>query len=170
MQAPWMKTAEAELGVKEIKGAKKNEPRILEYLKTVGKFLTDETAWCSAFANWVMAQSGYNGTHKANARSWLNWGYPIPTPTYGCIVIFKRGKSSWQGHVAFYVESEGTNLKVLGGNQGDAVSVKPYPKSRVLGYRWPVPVGQVITRDSRGRVVSSNYIEGMTITASPTPK
>jgi hypothetical protein len=26
---------------------------------------------------------------------------------------------------------------VLGGNQGNAVSIKPYPLERVLSYRWP---------------------------------
>jgi len=123
-----MKIATDELGVKELKGKKKNNPRILEYLRTVGKFPTDETAWCSAFANWVMLQSGHRGTLKANARSWLNWGYPLKVPTYGCIVVFKRGNSNWQGHVAFFLGFEGSKVKVLGGNQGDAVSVGRYPK------------------------------------------
>jgi hypothetical protein len=26
---------------------------------------------------------------------------------------------------------------VLGGNQGDAVSISPFSRGRVLGYRWP---------------------------------
>jgi hypothetical protein len=29
------------------------------------------------------------------------------------------------------------NLMTLGGNQGDQVSIRPFPMSRVLGYRWP---------------------------------
>ena len=29
------------------------------------------------------------------------------------------------------------NLMVLGGNQGDAVSIRPFALSRVAGYRWP---------------------------------
>lgn len=28
------------------------------------------------------------------------------------------------------------NLMVLGGNQGDAVNIKPFAVSRVLAYRW----------------------------------
>jgi hypothetical protein len=26
---------------------------------------------------------------------------------------------------------------LLGGNQGDRVSVRAYPRKRLLGYRWP---------------------------------
>ena len=29
------------------------------------------------------------------------------------------------------------NLIVLGGNQSDMVCIKPFERSRVLGYRWP---------------------------------
>ncbi|HEY8267918.1 MAG TPA: hypothetical protein VIG34_04575 [Xanthobacteraceae bacterium] len=29
------------------------------------------------------------------------------------------------------------HLLVLGGNQGDAVSISPFPRGRELGYRWP---------------------------------
>lgn len=28
-------------------------------------------------------------------------------------------------------------LLVLGGNQGDAVNVRSFPRERVIGYRWP---------------------------------
>jgi uncharacterized protein (TIGR02594 family) len=164
MDAPWMKIAKAELGTKEIKGAKKNCTRILEYLKTVGEFKTDETAWCSAFANWVMQQAGIRGSGRATARSWLHWGYGTHHPEYGCIVVFERGNSTWQGHVAFYIGQEGKHILVLGGNQGDAVSVHSYPKSRLLGYRWPYPVGRVLTRDAAGHIIHQENIEGMVIT------
>jgi len=44
------------------------------------------------------------------------------------------------------------------------------PKRRLLGYRWPIPVGQLITRDLHGRVINSEPIEGTVITASSHPK
>ncbi|MGL5096996.1 MAG: TIGR02594 family protein [Planctomycetia bacterium] len=141
MEATWMEIARAELGTKEFVGTKNNNPRIMEYLKTVGPFKNDETPWCSAFVNWVMKQVGQPGTDLGTARSWLKWGLPLAAPEYGCITVFKRGDSTWKGHVAFYVGQEGSYLKVLGGNQGDAVSVAKYAKSRLLGYRWPgVPI------------------------------
>jgi uncharacterized protein (TIGR02594 family) len=164
MDAPWMNIARGELNQRELAGAKNNNPRILEYLATVGHYPTDETPWCSAFANWVMRQSGLRGTGAANARSWLQWGYPIANPEYGCVTVFKRGKSSWQGHVAFYWGQEGNTLLVLGGNQRDSVSIGRYPKKNLLGFRWPNPVGEVVTRDAGGRVVGRENIEGMVIT------
>jgi hypothetical protein len=35
------------------------------------------------------------------------------------------------------VESKPTSVFLLGGNQGDRVSMKAYPNSRVLGFRVP---------------------------------
>jgi uncharacterized protein (TIGR02594 family) len=72
-------------------------------------------------------------------RSWLNYGKPLSKPVLGCIVVFWRGsKTGWSGHVGLVVGlDKAGNLMVLGGNQGDMVSIKPFGKERVLGYRWP---------------------------------
>jgi hypothetical protein len=40
-----------------------------------------------------------------------------------------------EGHVGFYVGTEGGNLRKLGGNQGDNVSIVSYPADRVIGRR-----------------------------------
>ena len=53
----------------------------------------------------------------------------------GCIAVFERKGG---GHVGFVVGTdERGRLMVLGGNQGDAVTIAPFDKSRVLGYRYP---------------------------------
>jgi hypothetical protein len=52
-------------------------------------------------------------------------------------MIFKRGASSWQGHVAFYVSESATHYTCLGGNQGNRVSISRYPKGNLLGARMP---------------------------------
>ena len=58
-----------------------------------------------------------------------------PKPAYGCIVVFERQGG---GHVGFVVgQDKQGNLMVLGGNQGDAVNIKPFAKSRVIAYLWP---------------------------------
>jgi hypothetical protein len=51
--------------------------------------------------------------------------------------VLSRGKSSWQGHVAFFDREEGGRLVCLGGNQSDRVCFAPYAKSRLLEFRWP---------------------------------
>ena len=43
-----------------------------------------------------------------------------------------------KGHVGFVVgRDQHGNLMVIGGNQGDAVTVKPFSTDRVLSYHWP---------------------------------
>jgi len=48
-----------------------------------------------------------------------------------------RGNSSWQGHVGFLVGIDGNRIKVLGGNQRDAVTIASFPISNVIAWRWP---------------------------------
>jgi uncharacterized protein (TIGR02594 family) len=142
---PWMPIAEAEKGVFEIPGTA-NNPRVLEYLHATTNLdatatSKDETPWCSAFANWCLAQAGCEGTKSALARSWLDWGQAIDMPVRGCIVVFVREVVF--GHVGFYIEETETEIKVLGGNQQNPetkifeVSEKYYPKANLLGYRVP---------------------------------
>jgi uncharacterized protein (TIGR02594 family) len=142
MVPPWLEIAEAEIGVKEIHGPDAN-PRIVEYFTATSYGATsDEVAWCSAFANWCMKKAGIPGTGSAAAKSWLNWGKMLDIPVRGCVVVFDAPDpaEAWQGHVAFYYgesQSNASNVMVLGGNQGNEVKVAPYPKSRIMGYRWP---------------------------------
>ncbi len=134
---PWYEIAKGELGEKEIPGDMDN-PRIVEYGESVDLEVSDdETPWCAIFVNWCLKKVGQEGTNLATARSFLDWGVGIEYPTKGCIVVFKRGNSSWQGHVGFYVEENNTYIKVLGGNQSNSVKYSWYRKSDLLGYRWP---------------------------------
>jgi uncharacterized protein (TIGR02594 family) len=133
-----MRIAEGELGQAEIPGAEHN-PRIIEYhAMCTLKATDDETPWCSSFANWCVYHGGYVGTRRANARSWLDWGYALTQPTEGCVVVLQRGSSPTAGHVGFFM-GDGRNgmIKLLGGNQGDRVSVAEFRRSDVLGFRWP---------------------------------
>ena len=128
---PWMPIALAEEGIKEFPGNGDN-PRVVEYLKSTNldapSAANDETPWCSAFANWCVERSGFEGTDSAWARSWANWGKKLTNPRRGCIVVFKRPPNPASGHVAFYVGQTATQIKVLGGNQSDAVNISSYPK------------------------------------------
>ena len=103
------------------------------------------TEWCAAFVNAVLQESNIvsltNTGHRnpLAARSWLEWGESVDTPRAGDIVIFPRGKNTWQGHVGFYVDSVIKNDKeyyrILGGNQNDSVSIVQYKASNALGIR-----------------------------------
>lgn len=134
----WVAIATGEIGTREATGSGDN-PRVVEYLRSTNldapMASQDETPWCSAFVNWCVERSGSAGTDSAAARSWLKWGVATNAPETGCVTVFERGVTS--GHVAFFVSRTAAKIKVLGGNQGDAVCVAEYPATRLLGYRLP---------------------------------
>jgi len=123
-----------ELGQAEMPGTESNS-HITEYLKTVGQPGQDEIPWCSAFINWVLLQAGIQPTRKANARSFTSWGQELTKPELGCIAVFSRGQSAWQGHVAFFLDETEYGIVCLGGNQQNRVGIQVYPKTRLLTYR-----------------------------------
>ncbi len=97
------------------------------------------TAWCAAFVNWCLAQADAPKLGFATAKSWLDFGTPLPDPVYGCITVVRPGRAtgSTTGHVAFYCRTQGSRIELLGGNQGDAVTKSMFAADNVLGYRWP---------------------------------
>lgn len=134
----WYALALAERGVKEAPGAA-NNPKVQAYYRDAGHpgVRHDSVPWCAAFVGALLKRAGLKGTGKLNARSYLAWGKKLEAPKQGCIVIMSRGRSKWQGHVAFFDRWERDRLVCLGGNQSDRVCFASYSKARVLGYRWP---------------------------------
>lgn len=134
-----LEEAEKHLGVEEWPGAKHN-PAVLAYFEASGNAWVkdDETPWCAAFVNAILAILGLPTNGKLNARSFLEYGEPVSLANVrpGDIVVFWRGSpNGWQGHVGIVVSINGDKVMVLGGNQGNKVSIAPYPMSRVLGFR-----------------------------------
>jgi uncharacterized protein (TIGR02594 family) len=133
-----IKKAFEEYGVKEIEG-RGDHPQIIRYFNEIGydgEKLKDETAWCSAFANWVAKITGYEYSGRLNARSWLKVGEKVEEPQFGDVVVLWREKrKSWNGHVGFYVRQTNRYIYILGGNQRNSVCIKAYSKERLLEYR-----------------------------------
>jgi uncharacterized protein (TIGR02594 family) len=135
---PWMKFALQDFNKGELDGPVFRNPRFLDYIETCGMYEGDEIRWSSAFANWCMRRAGLRGSERAHARSWLSWGWALPAPVYGCVVVLWRETPvSGVGHVGFYVGRQGSHLWLIGGNQTNSVSIKPYSAHRLLGVRWP---------------------------------
>ena len=139
---PWLKRAFTEVGVHEIEGSKSNRD-IERFLQSTVEgppgHMADEIHWCSAFVNCMIEEATLlEGTNSVAARSWLKFGKRTKDPVRGCIVVFSRpnnGPNS--GHVAFFLRKTGDKIRVLGGNQSDAVSIRDFPESRLLDYRLP---------------------------------
>lgn len=156
----WLEIAEREVGVTE-KSGKATNARITEYFAVAGhrEVKDDETAWCSAFVNYCMEKAGQKGTLSLAARSWLRWGKHCE-PTPGCIMVWKRGSSTWEGHVNILKEilPKGGYLCV-GGNQGNQVSERTFLKKNLLDSRWPSTMGT-------SRTVKASAVGGMSTLGS----
>lgn len=134
-------TVVAEAKKWEGKHAKKNKQELKSLFASTGQGPVDpvHTPWCAAFANAILRREGYDGTDSLMARSFLSWGMRTADPKEGDVVVLKRGRSQWAGHVGFFVGYEWYDgvkyVKVLGGNQNKEVSVAYFPASQVIGYR-----------------------------------
>lgn len=136
VEAPWMEHARAAIGVKEAPGAASN-PTVLQYYADAGvPQSSDAIPWCSAFCGAELKAAGYKPSGSLMARSYLDWGQKLDKPRKGCIVVLKRGAPP-SGHVGFLEAWNSHSIKVLGGNQSDAVTIASFSRATVLGYRWP---------------------------------
>ncbi len=137
INSKWIAAARGEIGISEKEES--NHPRIEEYFGTTNCPSCDvtEDGWCSAFVNWSLKQAGIVGTNDAAAEPWMRWGIEPETPVPGCVVVLKK-EGQW--HVGFYMgtsENNDSRIRVLAGNQSNAVNVKTWPKAKVKGYRVP---------------------------------
>jgi uncharacterized protein (TIGR02594 family) len=147
MKPHWLLEAEKELGVHETAGPKANA-RIMRFWSDAGlvehlavRTQGDETPWCAVFVGAMLARCGLAAPHFTLAKQFLGYGQHLQVPTLGAIVILNRpGGASWQGHVGFCTAANDKYVELLGGNQGDAVSVALFSRDRVAGYRWPLGV------------------------------
>ncbi len=124
------------ISLTEIPGEKHN-PIILNFFKEIGhKWVqSDETAWCSAFINYIAKISGVEYSGKLDARSWLKIGQIIEIPELGDLVIYWReSRDRWKGHVGLWGGENVKHIWTLGGNQNGQVNVTPKPIVRKLAY------------------------------------
>ena len=129
------------LGTKEVVG-KVHNPVILGWAKKVGLqkvYTADEIPWCGLAIAYACHQAGVQVVDKPLwALSWAKWGTEVKEPMLGDILTFKRDGG---GHVGIYVGEDKDCYHVLGGNQGNAMSVSRIVKSRLYQARrtkWKV--------------------------------
>ena len=135
---PWMTIAGREVGVAEWNPG--DNPRILQYLASVGLGGPDETSWCGAFTNWCLRAAGYPSAGTGHAASWGKFGRAVQ-PTYGAITVLKPLAAGASGHVGFLHAIVGDQVWLLSGNSSNAVRISAYPLSKLIDnqpFRWPV--------------------------------
>lgn len=144
----WLVEARKSQGVRETPGPKHTAAILRFWVQVRSAITNDETPWCAAFVGGVLEAVGILSTRSAAARSYLKWGIGLEAAVPGCLAVFWRGSvDGGSGHVAFVVGQDVRGrLLCLGGNQGDAVSIAPFERNRVLGFRWPA--GEPLNRNA----------------------
>ncbi len=138
---PWLRLAQADLGIVEGVG-KSNNPKVLAMFADAGfaGIKDDAVAWCAAATGSWLKRAGIAPSGSLAARSYERWGVGLKEPALGAIATKKRGNSAWQGHVGLVVGASATQIFLLGGNQGDRVSVAAFPRKEFTSFRWPADV------------------------------
>ena len=88
----------------------------------------------------MLEDAGIRSTYSGMARSYSHgWGRKLDKPVPGAVVVFWRGsRQGTSGHVGFVTGfDQHGNVMCLGGNQSNAVNIKPFSTDRVIGYYWP---------------------------------
>lgn len=131
-------------GIKETIGSA-NNPIILEWAKKIGvatEYNSDSIPWCGLYIGVVAMRAGKEvPKHPLYALNWNSFGTQTYEPMLGDILTFKRfnkdGKSIG-GHVGLYIGESADSYFVLGGNQGDQVSIARLLKTRLSQARHPI--------------------------------
>lgn len=123
-------------GVTEKVGAGDN-PQIMGWAKHLGlkDYYADAVPWCGLFMAYVADRADKPVVDGPLwALNWTRFGAAVTNPGLGDVLCFKRPGG---GHVGIYVAEDATHYHVLGGNQGDKVSIIRIEKARCVGRRRP---------------------------------
>lgn len=130
-------------GEKEVVGDAHN-PDVVKLFADAGfaGVKDDETSWCAATILACANRAGYDVKNgMLTARSLLKCGEAVDEPVMGDVVVLWRdSKLGWKGHVGLFVRKDSEKLYLLGGNQGNSVTIAAYDANRLLGYRRLKPL------------------------------
>jgi len=147
-------------GTTEVVG-KEHNPVILSWAKEteLKQYTNDEIPWCGLFVAIIMKRASRPIVKDPLwALNWGNFGVESKEAMLGDVLTFKRESG---GHVGLYVGEDTTSYHVLGGNQGNAVSIVRILKTRLHKIRRPEYKNQPlnirkIKLDSTGSTLSTN--------------
>lgn len=124
-------------GLAEIKGSRHSDiiMGLAEETDLTNVYTSDEIAWCGLFIAAVVKRAGYAPVAGPLwALNWGTFGVKGPVAQLGDILTFVREGG---GHVGLYIGEDANYYHVLGGNQGDRVSIIRIAKSRLRAIRRP---------------------------------
>ena len=160
-RAPWMEIAVREAkqwaGYRESDNAlkKKGGKGVItdNYHANIGVVIDGKTpdlktAWCASYVNYCLKESNYPFTKNPSSQFPVgnNKFIKIDQPIYGALVVYKHtNKKYGTGHIALmYAKIEDDDYAVLGGNQGESITLNAHKKvylnglgSKLVGFYVP---------------------------------
>lgn len=141
-------------GLSEVPG-QNHAPEILEMAGYLGGviedfYTADEIPWCGLAVSYWIKKANFEppkNYSQIRARDFAEWGKPSKEPSFGDILVFWRGSPQGRdGHVGLYIMEDPKCYHVLGGNQGNRVSIVRIGKERLIAarrcpWRWMKPFG-----------------------------
>lgn len=135
-------------GIREVAGPT-SHPQILAWLKRTEKLWPSDTpvddsryAWCGVFVGNMLLDDITAGStdrpkppaYFQGAKRWEAWGKAVSMKNAqrGDVVVLRRPGGA---HVAIVSGITPGGLKVIGGNQGDTISIAEYPWHKVIAVR-----------------------------------
>lgn len=129
-------------GIKEVPGRGKSNPTIIGWAKELGQkvgmdYKEDDDPWCGLATGIAAFRAGQiPPAICVRAKEWAKFGIPAEGgPKLGDVLVFTREGG---GHVGLYIGEDATRYYVLGGNQGNMVSIAPIDKKRLFAARRPI--------------------------------
>lgn len=161
----WLDIGLKLIGTKEVPGSKDNQV-IIDWAKAEGgdiakEYTHDSIPWCALFANHLLTAAGLPGTETLWALDFAGrWpAVKLSGPAVGAFAPMVRNGG---GHIMIIVgKDQNGNVMGLGGNQSDAVNIKPFARARLnKGFWWPknVPLPEKIGFDALPLVNSDGKV------------
>lgn len=138
---PWYDEAIRLVGLREDPtGA--STPEILGWAEDLDlDYTSDDIPWCGLFVAHCIGSTLPDEALPENplgSRSWERFGVPVEPQKGALLTFWRESPASGLGHACFCQSVADTHFIVVGGNQGDAVTVTRVPKERHVGSRWPI--------------------------------
>ena len=144
------------------------------YAKNPEDVTKDEMAWCAAFMNNILNQGSLDTLNYGNdrynlirAKQYSEIGEPvasIESASPGDIIVTQK---DGQFHVGLYAGTKNGRNLLLGGNQGDRVSVKEINNDSIYSVRRISTIGKVEQKDL-DRIINTQYYDELKSTGNTT--